>query len=178
MDKEELKTRIRNVFAHFEYPGDWCLSGSTEGDEPQLVAQEFAGKSDWTALDPQFLDQSPDGLSSALSFFSDEAFHYFLPAYLIADIDGRLERVDPVFHLTFGIDDESKHNSVNPRRYGRRTWYEEFSYRFSMFDREEVRVIIAYLQLKSASDAFDAGSIHQALNNYWLPRYNELATQE
>ena len=58
--------------------------------------------SDWQSLSPQFIDGSPDGLASALCFFSHAAFQFYLPAYLIADADGLLERVDPVYFLTHG----------------------------------------------------------------------------
>ena len=71
MEKKELKSLISKAFAANEYPGDWCLKGSTEGDESYRVEAEFKGKKDWQALDSKFLDSAPDGLSSALSFFSD-----------------------------------------------------------------------------------------------------------
>jgi hypothetical protein len=70
-DKEKIKDQIRTAFATVEYPGDSCLRGSNEGDEPFLVEQDFKGKTDWRTLDPEFIDQAPDGFSSALSFFSD-----------------------------------------------------------------------------------------------------------
>ncbi len=115
-DREKVKDQIRTAFARVDYPGDWCLRGSNEGDEPYLVERDFKGKTDWRILDPSFIDQSPDGLASALSFFSDEAFRYFLPAYLVADIDGRLERSDPLFHLTHGLDNSSRSEHINLRR--------------------------------------------------------------
>ena len=70
------------AFAAVEYPGDWCLRDSNEGDEPHLLEKEFAGKCDWRTLDPAFLDRAPGGYASALSFFSDEAFRFYLPAYI------------------------------------------------------------------------------------------------
>ena len=76
MDIETLKTLIRKAFAEVEYPGDWCLRGSNEGNEPYLLEQDFAGKCDWRTLDPAFLDRAPGGYASALSFFSDEAFRF------------------------------------------------------------------------------------------------------
>ena len=47
-------------------------------------------------MEPPFLDSAPDGLSSALAFFSDEAFRYYLPAYLLAALDRKLALADPV----------------------------------------------------------------------------------
>lgn len=50
MDKDELKANISEAFSGIEYPGDWCLKGSTEGKEPFLLENEFKGKTDWRVL--------------------------------------------------------------------------------------------------------------------------------
>lgn len=167
---DALKSQINDAFAHVEYPGDWCLRGSNEGDEPYLLEQEFKGKSDWRNLDPKFIDRAPDGFGSALSFFSDEAFHFYLPAYLIADIDGLLEQHDPVFHLTHGLTDPKLRERVNPRRYGERTWFDHASHKFAMFKPAETAAIVAYLTYKREISDFDRERIDQALQNYWLKR--------
>ena len=170
IDKESIIALITEVFAAVEYPGDWCLRGGNEGDEPLLVEQEFKGKTDWRILDPAFLDQAPGGYASALSFFSDEAFHFFLPAYMIADIRGQLDRPNPVFHLTHGLDDSSCTERVNPRRYGERTWFEEARHKFAMFTREEATAIVAYLTFKRDRNEFERREIDEALKNYWRAR--------
>ncbi len=169
-DPATLKAAIRNAFAGVEFPGDWCLRGSNEGDEPFLVEREFAGKNDWTRLDAEFLDQAPDGFGSALSFFSDEAFHFYLPAYLIADIDGALDSSNPVFHLCHGLDDHSKNDRVNPRRYGERTWLDERRHQFAIFNRAEAAAIVEYFKIKRDADDFLKDTVEQALKNYWLDR--------
>lgn len=121
---EALKNQIRSAFAEVQYPGDERLRGSDEGDEPFQTEREFRGKRDWRDLDAEFLDSSPNGLGSALSFFSHEAFRFYLPAYLIADIDGRLESVTPAFHLTHGLDESSRRERINPLRYGEEVWFD------------------------------------------------------
>jgi hypothetical protein len=141
-----------------------------EGDEPFLLEREFAGKNDWTRLDAAFLDQAPDGYASALSFFSDEAFRFYLPAYLIADIDGALGSSDPVFHLCHGLDNSSKDERVNPRRYGKQTWFDLMSRKFGIFTREESKAIVEYLKFKGEADDFMKERIDQALKNYWFAR--------
>ena len=172
-EKEQLKDLIRAAFAHVEYPGDWCLKGSSEGHEPLLLEREFAGKDDWRLLDPRFLDQAPEGFASALSFFSDEAFHFYLPAYLLADLDDRLERSDPVFHLTHGLDDATRDQRINPRRYGERTWSEHARYKFATFNREEAGAIAGYLRYTRNTaelSGIERRRIDQALANYWSGR--------
>src|SRR5215211_6416221 len=74
-----------------------------------------------------------DGHATALSFFSEAGFRYFLPAYLISDLRGQLYTADPLFHQTHGFSDwttevpaadrtlKIKHGKsalMNPRRYG------------------------------------------------------------
>jgi hypothetical protein len=170
VDANLLKEQIRTAFAAVEFPGDWCLRGSSEGEEPYLLEQDFAGQMDWRSLSAEFLDNAPAGYGSALSFFSDEAFRFYLPAYLIADIDGLLKCVTPVFHLTHGLDDRTKDERVNPRRYGERTWFEAARHRFAVFDRAQAAAIVAYLKFKGQRDEFDRESVDQALANYWRER--------
>lgn len=166
----ELIDKIKKAFSDVKYPGDWCLKNSTEGQEPYLLELEFKGKTDWQTLSPDFLDRAPDGYSSALSFFSDEAFRFYLPAYLVADIENKLKTVDVAFHLTHGLDNKTKNAPVNPKRYGARTWYDAKRYRFSVFNNEQVKVIEHYLKFKLISEDlvdFEEKSVRESLTNYW-----------
>lgn len=170
MDPDKLKTQVRDAFSDVEFPGDWCLRGSNEGDEPFLLEQEFQGKSDWRALDAEFLDQAPGEYSTALCFFSDEAFRFYLPAYITADIDGHLKSVDVVSHLTHGFTDAGKLEKVNPRRYGERTWFESASHKMAVFNRKQAVAIVAYLKFKREKEDYWQESIDQALTNFWVSR--------
>ena len=169
-DLESLKAQIQTAFADVQYPGDECLVSSSYGDEPDLLEQEFKGKSDWRQLDPQFLDQAPDGYGSALSFFSDEAFRFYLPAYLLSDIDGLLGQATPVFHLTYGLRNSSKHEHVNPRLYGDRTWFEYFSDRLAAINKMQAAAVVAYLRFKREAENFHLQAIDEALKNFWLSK--------
>ena len=171
--KESVKAQIEAAFAHTEYPGDWCLTNSREGSEPALLEQEFKGKSDWRSLEPAFIDQAPQGYGSALSFFSDEAFHFYLPAYLLADLDERLAQANPVFALTNGLDDESRSTKINPRRYGERTWLDHARHKFAMFNAVEAAAIASFLGCKLHADLtsdLEKSCIRQALESYWASR--------
>lgn len=170
MTPDQVKESIVRAFSGSGYPGDWCLTDSLEGNEPALLAQEFKGKTDWRSLDASFIDQAPDGFGSALSFFSDEAYRFYLPAYLIASIDDKLQQADPIFSLTHGLGDASKAELINPRRYGERTWLDECRYRFAVFTIEQARAIVAYLNLMAEEDEFERPIILQALSNYWTAR--------
>ena len=169
--QDKIKAQIVEAFKAVPYPGDKGLRGSDEGDEPFMVEREFHGKRDWRSLQPKFLDQAPEGLGSALSFLSHEAFHYFLPAYLIADLDGLLERVDPVFHLTHGLDNRSCGKGTNPQRYGKKTWNEYACERFEAFSRKEAAAIIEYLRFKLS--LYNDKAVKEALQNYWEAKGRE-----
>jgi hypothetical protein len=169
-DLAQLKTQILDAFAEVEYPGDWCLRGSNEGDEPFLLEQEFKGKIDWRTLDSSFIDQAPNGFGSVLSFFSDEAFRFYLPAYLLASIDDLLEQSDPVFHLCHGLVGACLNEKVNNRRFGDRTWYDEARHKFAMFTKRQCAAIVAYLQFIRERNELDSEEIDQALTNFWIDR--------
>jgi hypothetical protein len=158
---------IREAFAEVTYPGDDHLRGSDEGDEPFLLEREFKGQRAWQALEPVFLDQAPEGYGSALSFFSNEAFRFYLPAYLLADLQNRLERANPLFHLCHGLDNHTSRKPINPARYGKRTWFEEARLRFELFTRQQAAAVVAYLEYKAQQDPYERVKIQQALVNYW-----------
>jgi hypothetical protein len=165
-----LKAQIQDAFSAVEFPGDWCLIYSREGSEPALLEQEFKGKNDRKALSSEFIDQAPGGFGTALCFFSDEAFHFYLPAYLVADLDGQLKRADPVFALTHGLDSESRAQKINPRRYGNRTWFEHARHKFAMFSSKEAAAIVGYLMYKRENGALSDNEktcINEALEGYW-----------
>jgi len=169
-DIEALKSQISSAFSNVAFPGDWCLREGNEGDEPFLLEREFQGKTNWHVLAPEFLDGAPDGFASALSFFSDEAFRFYLPAYLIADINGRLERQDPAFHLTHGLTNKGRSQRVNQLRYGERTWFEDARHKFAIFDRTQAEAIVTYLRFKAETDEFLRDDIDQALRNFWIEK--------
>ncbi len=173
--------QIRAAFSGNDYPGDQYLQGSSEGCEPFEEVGPFQGRADWQAIDAAFLDAQ----AGALSFFSEAGLRFFLPAYLIADLEGRLHHAEPVFHLTHGFADGEvqiptkvrtfrikfgKSQFVNPRRYGAMTSYDYASYRLSAFTREEARAIVAYLQCKRQVDPLSQEQIDAALQGFWLER--------
>ena len=181
-DKQAVIEQIKTAFGNNVHPGAPFLQGSFEGCEPYEETSPFADK-DWNGLEPGFLD----GHYSALSFFSEAGFRYFLPAYMIADLNDQLETADPVFHLTHGFyefsfdyrtDTDSvtvtrgKSSFINPRRYGAATSYDYARYKLSIFTREEAEAIVAYLRVKQEAADLDETreQIQAALDLYWLER--------
>ncbi|MCB0211385.1 MAG: hypothetical protein KDJ52_18750 [Anaerolineae bacterium] len=181
-EQDAVIQTVHDAFSDSVYPGDAFLQGSFEGDEPDAVIVPFKGKTDWQQVDPKLLDQ----YSEALSFFSQAGLRFFLPAYLIADVQELLQTADPLFTLTHGFYDlavevptrlgivvrkTGKSAFVNPQRYGASTFYDYARWRLSVFTREEAQAIVAYLRYKKAvaaplyNEAVDA-----ALAEFWLDR--------
>src|SRR5882724_138350 len=182
-DTQTTVQAIRDVFGSNQYPGDPYLQGSSDGCEPYEQIAPFQGKTDWQKLDAAFLDAHP----AALSFFSEAGFRFFLPAYLVADLQDQLKSTNPLFSLTSGFSDfhadtivrdrrfavkGGKSELINPRRYGAATSQDYARYRLAVFTREEAGAIAAYLQCKRDSDlhGIDQAAITAALSEFWLER--------
>lgn len=191
LDKEAVLAKIYSAFGGNPYPGDPFLQGSFEGDEPYEEVGAFVGKKDWRSIPLEFLDAH----YSAISFFSEAGFRFYLPAYLVADLNDRLNTADPVFHLTHDffegimeIDINSrkfllkpdKSTFVNPRRYGAMTVYDYALRRLSVFTREEAQAIVSYLEYKrDTSDMpLDKPRIESALGTFWRDRARSAPTAE
>jgi hypothetical protein len=189
--KEDVIEQIRVAFGGNLYPGDAFLQGSFDGCEPYEEVSAFFGKDDWSKLDSAMLDAH----YCALSFFSEGAFRYFLPAYLIADLREELRTAEPVFHLWHGFADLSGEvpvgaqmfrrvsngkTLVNPKRYGAMTVGDHARHRLSVFTREEAQAIAAYLRYKRERDpgGFDAPRVDAALAEFWSDRAQNAPSRE
>jgi hypothetical protein len=189
MKKDEIQKSIYTVFGDNPYPGDPFLQGSFEGDEPYEEVGAFKGKTNWREIEAAFLDLH----YTALSFFSEAGFRFYLPAYLIADLNDQVDTADPVFHLTHGFNDQTyeidingkkfivepdKSTYINPRRYGAMTTYDHARQRMSIFTREEAQVIVAYLQykLEQTDIPLNIPRIQAALDTFWLERAHSAPT--
>jgi hypothetical protein len=190
-DAQLVIEQIREAFRETEHPGDAFLQGSQEGCEPAEVTAPFKGMAHWTQVDPAILDPN----YTALSFFSEGGFRHFLPAFLIADLQGRLQTADPVFHLTKGFSDQvvkiptgshvyektiGKSAFVNPRRYGAMTWHDYVRNKLAIFTREEAYAIVSYLEWRRDADSLGINrqEIDAALDGFWRQRAKEAPTQK
>jgi hypothetical protein len=164
-----LRARIVTAFQETPSPVPSRLRGSDEGEEPFLLELEFRDVPDWRDLPASFLDRAPDGFGSALSFFSPEAFRYYLPAYLLADLEKQLVQADPAFVLCHAFADGMRDTPVNPGRYGDWTWAEAAGERFVTFTSVERAAIAAYLRYRVERDVLgvDRVMIEQAVRSYW-----------
>ncbi|MBV8564655.1 MAG: hypothetical protein JO273_04265 [Methylobacteriaceae bacterium] len=147
------------------------LVNGTPRVEPLKTEQAFSDKDDWTKLDPDWLDLVPDGLGSALNFLSVEAICFYIPAYLAADLTGRLGRVDPAFYLVHGFDDMSRDREVRIWPRERLTWTAYGRMRWERLTRQQALVIVHYLEWRVACDGSDVRhGLVEALKYYWYER--------
>jgi hypothetical protein len=174
---------IEQAFAATPHPGDPFLLGSHDGEEPLQEVSAFYGLADWRPLSPEFLDVH----YTALSFFSEGGFRFYLPAYLVADVRDALKTADPVFHLVHGFTETTfdhtigdrtftrisgRRQFINPRRYGATTFLDYARYRLSVFTREESAAIVTYLEFIRGLEAraTDREPIDRALGQFWRDR--------
>ena len=180
-ERDAAREAILAAFGGNPYPGDRWLLGSSDGDEPYDEVSPFQGRTNWRALEPDFLDMH----AGALSFFSEAGFRFFLPAYLIADLTDALVHAEPVFHVTHGLYDAEVRVPVggrevvrtiggsalvNPLRYGAMTFHDYHRYRHSIFTREEAAAVVAYLEAVRDREEGERPRIDAALDGYWRER--------
>lgn len=166
---EEVAKEITTAFPSIRPESFEPLVNSNQGDEPALTAAAFKDKDDWTALEWKWLDEAPEGMASALAFLSDKAACFYIPAYMVADVNGALKRVDPTYSLISGFDDYSRGHPIWPR--GSETWTDYSTIRWSHLTRTQARAVARYLEWRMSLD--DLGTEHglaEALRSFWYVR--------
>ncbi len=150
-------TRVENIGP---LAGDFVDIGGEVSD----LEREFADKTDWTQIDPEWLDAAPNGWASARSFFSDAARLFYLPAYILADIHGNLEHSNgAAFDLTHGFGPGERPEDVERLR-------EELRDRWSGLTEAQVCTVVRFLEWAAVWNEFDGEDIRPALEAYWYPR--------
>lgn len=162
-NKDKLIQKIVQAFSEVEFPGNDNLVAQSYGEEPDLVKNHFSGQGSWNKLTPDFLD-----FDGALSFFSDEAFRFYIPAFMIADINEKLEYNDPSVRLCWSLTPQSENEKI-AKVWGGGTVGERAKECFEDFTEAQVNAIISYLHWKLLQDEDDL-IIEQSLKNYWLKR--------
>ena len=155
---------IRSAFPHRIANPLPLISPETHRDEEVIETERtFAGVTDWTNLSAHALDS---GWASGLAFLSDEAVCFFIPAYLVADVGGKLARADPVSALINGLD--GRHGSTHATE--GMTAEQRAQERWRRLTRAQCEVVAGYLRHKHFKEPHLQDAIAPALNRYWLPR--------
>ncbi len=149
-DRRLLVQAIQRTFQSITLPSENEISiGSSL--ESLNIAKAFSGKK-WSELPVEFLRYN----ASALVFFTDKAFYYYLPAYLIACItDYKVADIVPLDVIILLFPDEK--------------FKDTFERRIRLFTLEQKRVIREFLLYMDAAHRDDFVKItpHRALHKYW-----------
>lgn len=149
---------VKSAFAGVPYPGDDLIVYDNSGYHLECsdIAAKFRRKH-WSALSPSLLRR----YYAALSFFTFEAYHFYLPAYLIISVESfyTAEHIPGtvIFSLTAP--------SVRKKRD-----YERFRAKVCLFDRRQREVIVKFLQIMRDEHVEDYpdNAPEDALRSYWL----------
>jgi hypothetical protein len=144
-----LAKLITAAFADVPYPGNDDLIESRLSEEALQVEAEFRGCRDWRILSEVFLDQAPGGLGSALTFFSDGAFHFYIAAYMLADLDGKMTQSDPLYHLAPQSMDPRVSGFSAPFYLTLGTWGRATSLRICDFTQDQRFAVAQFLKYRS-----------------------------
>jgi len=141
MNSAEVIRLIEDAWREVPYPGDDKIFTPDSYDDEDIV--NYFGGTTWRGHDPADLRAH----SSAFAFFTPEAFHYWMPAFMIAAIQ-HPEEADVVC-------DRIPDSLSGPHA----------SERWPLFSAPQRRAVAAYLrfQIETFSDGIDADAERRAL---------------
>ena len=168
INKDKLIQKIVVAFSEVEFPGNNNLVDQSYGDEPDIVRNHFFGHSDWKKLTHEFID-----IDGALSFLSDKAFLFYIPAFMIADINRKLDYNDPTVRLCWSVTPQSENEKIAKIWRGG-TIGERAKNCFDKFSKEQVSAILSYLHWRLSQDEYNY-TIEQAIENYWSQREKNIS---
>jgi len=145
--REHLRQRIRDAFRDVPYPGDGNIM--YDGPDPELVQMTFEGRH-WKELSNEDLVIQ----SSSICVMTPEAFHFYLPAFLLASL-GPPEVAD--FVLT-----AIEYMLLEPAPKG--SWLFEDA---QLLDREQRAAIREFLEFFRDLEGDSFGEIETALRTRW-----------
>jgi hypothetical protein len=137
---EILKQKVKIVFADVPYPKG--IIAPHECDECQEVRRTFKNKN-WKTIEPEILEEN----FGIIPLFSSEAFHFFLPAYLIYSLEHFSEKYDTVCEYTIYAVTPDKKSIKNTSNY----WQEKFK----EFTLEQMNCIYEFLDLVREDENFE-----------------------
>ncbi len=140
------------------------LVNDSRGDEPAEVARAFQDKTDWTRLDCAWLDHE----YVALSFLSNEALCFYIPAYMAADLGGHLGMADPAFILTNGLAYGRESERIHRRK--PETMGDRAKERWASLTPAQALAIVHFLEWRIERSGPGNDGIADALRSYWYER--------
>jgi hypothetical protein len=149
-DKDRVIELVRSAFRSVTL-GEGVGLRQGQGLDDYADAQTLASyraedeKRDWSAIPTADLDRYCD----SLSFFDADGMRFHLPAYLVADLECRLQTADVLFHLIYPANGAASRFDT-----------------LSSAQRKAVREFLL-LRLSDPHRASEHPMIEEALRNYW-----------
>jgi|SRR5579884_972904 len=156
-ESQELAKQIYDAFVNSSYPGDELIVPKVQyDDETQITEAAFLGKG-WQVIDPTGEDFD---YPCNLFFLTEEAFRYYLPAFLIASLDfERAPRITSLFFWRLSSDRDSEPSSelralradlTEPQYALLRAVFDHFVARYSYLEFDKDVSGIQYQTVRSA----------------------------
>ncbi|MBC8100889.1 MAG: hypothetical protein H7Y11_15725 [Armatimonadetes bacterium] len=151
-----LVNKIEMVFEPIKYPGDTLITYTNDPYHLEAVeiAQALQGKH-WKSLTNQELRYH----AASLSFFTPQAFCFYLPAYMIASITG--------YKLTDILTQSLVGNLTMPTK--PEASIARFLANVAPLSTMQSKAVLDYLEYTRAThgEDFSDRSINRAINRYW-----------
>jgi hypothetical protein len=157
MSVAELRAAIADAFAAVPPPGPAALVSGDRDYDPEYrhVAEAFEGKH-WRELSPAFIREHRD----ALPLLTPAAFRFFLPAYLLACLDGAHDLDTAPLSVAASLSPPEPRDGAASDAFVRRSL---------PFTPVEASAICAYLTVAAANADVSEASLARALR-YWRSR--------
>jgi uncharacterized protein DUF6714 len=155
MSAAEVRQKIERAFGDVPRPSDDRICG-TYGDEARDDTEPYKGR-DWRDLERDLLGY----YHYALTWFTPEAFHYYLPAFLVAG----LEDPDAIYVVSvLQMLRPNEDPSLDP--FSRDRW--------QLLNDEQIAAVqlwLEWLLARSRPESYFAGEVREALTTlrgrYW-----------
>ncbi len=135
---EKLREQIRAAFNGLSKPDRTNIARG--GDEAEKLIHELADKH-WDNLTVEYCESRPD----ALGFLTPEAFRFYLPAFLLASLRETNGKISGDCFTLYHLEPPSRSKTEA---------YDWFSRRFELFSRNQLDVLIEYLESMRSSEGY------------------------
>jgi hypothetical protein len=134
----KIKEQVKSAFAEVPYPGDSNIVQGSSLEAKEI--ESFLKGKHWEDITLESLRHNPPmDPSACLSFMTREAFHYYLPAFLIITIDWKHEAdVIPEFTVRALCIPEIPESE--------REWHESRVANFTAAQRKAIKSVLEYVK--------------------------------
>jgi hypothetical protein len=148
--KTLVRQAIRAAFAEVPYPGDKAIAYNPNDWEGQDINLDFAGYH-WRELPHAVLSYH----YSALSFFSPKGMQFYLPAYILAGLDGDSN----ILGWTV--------RSLVPNKGDLEDYFKRRHDHFTLAQRRAIRLFLEYVRDSKPEAVGCEREAQEALEQYW-----------